>query len=209
MRCAGQMKVKFIFLFAVGIFLFAVSPPILSAHPHTYVANRFTVLFDDQGLAGIRVNWVFDKFFSAMILEDYDGNHNGVLEPSEVETIKKEAFSFLVNHGYFVHIKIDGRPFEVKFVSDFFAKTRDGALIYEFTIPCHVRAVGQPKQICAAPYDPTFYTLILFAETDKVRIKGGAKFEVDYKIKKNPQEAYYNGMVQPYEMILEFYLKNG
>jgi ABC-type uncharacterized transport system substrate-binding protein len=204
-----KMKVNRFYLCAISVLLIAVSPLDLSAHPHTYVANRFTILFDDQGLTGIRVNWVFDKFFSAMILEDYDGNHDNVLEPSEVETIKKEAFSFLVNQGYFMHIKIDGEPFEVKYVKDFTARTRDGALIYEFTVPCHVRAAGQPRQIRAAPYDATFYTLVLFAETEAVQIKGGSKFEVNYKIEKNPREAYYHGMVQPDEMILEFYLKNG
>lgn len=41
-----------------------VWPLHLSAHPHAYIANRFTVLFDDQGVAGIRVNWVFDKFLA-------------------------------------------------------------------------------------------------------------------------------------------------
>jgi ABC-type uncharacterized transport system substrate-binding protein len=203
------MKIKKSLVIAVGIFVFVASPFHLIAHPHAYIANRFTVFFDDQGLAGIQVNWVFDKFFSAMILEDYDGNQNGVLEPAEVKTIKKEAFSFLANHGYFVHIKIDGQPFEVKFVNDFTARTREGALIYEFTVPCHVRAVGQPKQVRVAPYDPTFYTLILFAETETVQIKGGGKFKVDHKIEKNPAEAYYNGMVEPYEMALEFCLKNG
>lgn len=203
------MKEKICLIIAAGIFILIVSPLHLSAHPHTYIANRFTVLFDDRGMAGIRVNWVFDKFFSTMILEDYDGNHNGALEPAEVQSIKKGAFSFLVNHGYFVHIKIDGKPFEVKFVTDFTARIRRGALIYEFTVPCHVSAAGKPRQIRVAPYDPTFYTLILFAETGAVQIKGGAKFKVDHKIEKNPEEAYYNGMVQPYEMILEFQLKNG
>jgi ABC-type uncharacterized transport system substrate-binding protein len=203
------MKERVCLIIAAGIFGCMLLPHHLSAHPHTFIANRFMVLFDDQGLSGIRVNWVFDKFFSTMILEDYDGNHNGALEPVEVQTIKKEAFSYLANHGYFVHIKIDGQPFKVKFVTDFTATIREGALIYEFTVPCHVRATAQPKQIRVAPYDPTFYTMILFAETGAVQINGGAKFKVGHKIEKNPGEAYYNGMVQPYEMILEFQLKNG
>lgn len=199
---------KICFIITVGILILIASSFPLGAHPHAYIANRFTVLFDDQGVAGIRVNWVFDQFFSTMILEDYDGNHNGSLEPAEVKTIQKEAFSYLANHGYFVHIKIEGQPFQVKFVTNFSAWTRKGALIYEFTIPCHVSAAGKSKQIRVAPYDPTFYTLILFAETEAVRIKDGTKFSVDHKIEKNPEEAYYNGMVQPYEMILEFQLKN-
>lgn len=202
------MKEKSRLIIAVGIFVWMLLPLHSGAHPHVYIANRFTVLFDDQGMAGIRVNWVFDKFFSTMIREDYDGNHNGALEPAEVSAIKKGAFSNLANHGYFVHIKIDGQPFEVKFVTDFSARMREGALIYEFTVPCHVRAAARPKQIRVAPYDPTYYTLILFAETEAVQIKGGAKFKVDHEIEKNPGEAYYNGMIQPYEMILEFHLKN-
>jgi ABC-type uncharacterized transport system substrate-binding protein len=70
-----------------------------------------------------------------------------------------------------VPFEIDGQPFEVKFVTDFTARTREGALIYEFTVPCHVSAAGKPRQLRIAPYDPTFYTLISFAETEAVRIK--------------------------------------
>jgi ABC-type uncharacterized transport system substrate-binding protein len=202
------VKEKICFIITVGILILIVSPSLSGAHPHTYIVNRFTVLFDNQGVAGIRVNWVFDKFFSTMILEDYDGNRNGALEPAEIKTIQKEAFGYLANHGYFVHIKIDGQPFKVKFVTDFTARTREGALIYEFTIPCHVPAAGKPRQVRVAPYDPTFYALVLFAETEAVRLKGDVKFKVNHKIEKNPEEAYYNGMVQPYEMILEFQLKN-
>jgi nickel/cobalt transporter (NicO) family protein len=115
----------------------------------------------------------------------------------------------LVNYDYFLHFKIDGQPFKVRWVRDFTASVRNGALIYEFTVPCHVRAVSQPKRISVAPYDPSFYSHVLFAETDPVTIENGGKYNISYKVEKNPQEAYYNGLAQPYEMILYFGLKNG
>lgn len=187
------------------LFVIIAVPHVLWAHPHAYVANRFTVLFDDQGMAAIRVNWVFDKFFSSMLLEEFNSNGNDTLEDDEITAIKKGAFDNLAQFNFFLHIKIDGKPFTVKWVRDFTARLRDGALIYEFSVPCHVPAGSRIKEIRVAPYDPSFYTCILFAETQAVRIEKGPQFFVDYKIEKNPKEAYYFGMVEPYEMVLQFY----
>ena len=55
-------------------------------------------------------------------------------------------------------------------------------------------------------YDPSYYTLVLFAETDPVTIVNYNGFYVDHKISKNMQESYYDGQVNPYEMVLKFRL---
>ena len=194
-----------LFLLVAGFALSVSGPLSVDAHPHVYIANRFVVMFDDQGLAGIRVNWVFDKYFSNMIISDYDADGNASLEPSEVAQIERVAFRNLSNFGFFMNIKIDGKPFAVKFVQNFNARIKaNGALVYAFTVPCHVSAVPGDKEIRAAPYDPSYYTQILFAETDKVRIEGGQAVHCRYRVEKNPVEAYYNGLIHPYEMVLTF-----
>jgi ABC-type uncharacterized transport system substrate-binding protein len=64
----------------------------------------------------------------------------------------------------FTFVKIDGRPFAVKFVKDFNAILKDNRLVYEFFIPCHVTAVDTPKKLTIATYDPFYYTAIYFTE---------------------------------------------
>jgi len=62
------------------------------SHPHAFIDNKLTMIFDNEGFAGIRVEWVFDEFFSSMITGDYDRNQNNILENSEIDAIEKEAF---------------------------------------------------------------------------------------------------------------------
>ncbi|MCK4815305.1 DUF1007 family protein, partial [bacterium] len=150
----------------------------LSAHPHTFIDQRVNIAFDDKGLAGFKVRWVFDDMFSAMIAGDYDQNRNGSLEPEEVGAIKKGAFAYLAVYNYFILINIEGTPFEVKFVKDFSAKLADNRLVYNFFVPCHVRAVNNYKQITFTTNDPTNYSSLLFDEKHPIKLDNAETFEV-------------------------------
>jgi ABC-type uncharacterized transport system substrate-binding protein len=177
------------------------------SHPHVFVANSLSMVFDDQGLAGVRLKWVFDDFFSSMIAGDYDLNQNSKLDKSEIALIKKEAFANLANFKYFTFIKIDGKLFDVKYVRDFQATLIEGKLAYEFFIPCHVKAASGFKEFTVSQYDTTYYTYVGFAKDRPVSIEGGAGFEVSHRIAENPKETYYFGMLHPVEVILRFRLK--
>ena len=178
------------------------------SHPHVFIENKITIIFDQKGLAGIRVKWVFDDFFSNMIACDYDKNHNNNLENSEIELIKNEAFTNLANFAYFTFIKINGKPFQVKYTRDFKAILSSGKLTYEFLIPCHVKASDNLKEIAISQYDPTYYTFLTFTKEQPVSMKGGAGLEISYHIAINLKETYYFGQIHPVDVILKFKLKN-
>ena len=137
--------------------------PEAHAHPHVFIVQRLEVVFDEKGLAGIKVRWQFDDMFASMIAADHDLNRNGKFEASEVEKIKEEAFSFISEHSYFTFIKIDNKAFQIKWVRDFNAILENRELVYEFFIPCHVTATTQFKSVTVASYDPSYYTAIFFA----------------------------------------------
>ena len=199
-------RLSLFFIFStIGLLAF---PSATYSHPHVFVVNKIIIVFDDRGLSGIRVNWGFDEFFSSMIAGDYDKNRNKKLEKSEIALIKKEAFSYLANFDYFSFIKIDGKPFKVKWVTDFSAALSDGKLTYEFFIPCHVKASSTFKEITIAQYDPTYYSAVFFGKNKPVKIEAGPNFETSFKIAKNLKESYYYGMVHPVQIILNFRLKN-
>jgi len=202
-----KLNISIMLIFSV-IFLFVI-PPLTFSHPHIFIVNRLTVVFDDEGLAGIRVKWIFDEMFSSMISVDYDQNHNGHFEESEIKTIHKEAFSYLVNYDYFCFIKIDGKSFKVKYVRDFSASLNNNKkLIYEFLIPCHVKAIPTFKELTIALYDPSYYTAVFFADNKPLSLKNDSKFEIKSSIAQNLKETYYYGMINPWELMLKFRLKN-
>ena len=180
-----------------------------TAHPHVFIVNRVEAVFDEKGLAGIQITWSCDEFFSSMMTEDFDQNKNGSLEETEIALIKKEAFDSLAEHDYFIFVKIDGKPFKVKYVRDFSAAFHAGKLRYQFFIPCHVTALKTFKTIALSVYDPTYYSAIFFAQNRPVSLRNDAGFEVKSRIAQNMQESYYFGMVHPWELTINFRLKDG
>jgi len=177
------------------------------AHPHVFVYHRLTVVFDEKGLAGFEIEWTFDEMFSGMIMMDFDKNRNGRFEPAEIKEVQKGAFSNLKAFDYFTVVRIEGKPFRVKFVKDFSAEINNGRLTYRFFVPCHVSATKEWKQIRISVYDREFYTSV-FLSRNPMAFKGHAPFNVRHEIRKNKAEAYYFDQIYPDEVTLTFRLKD-
>ncbi len=174
------------------------------AHPHVFIVQRLTVVFDDKGLAGIKVRWKFDDMFASMIAADHDQNKNGRLEAGEVATIKEKAFAYIAEFNYFSFIKVADKPFQVKFIKGFNAVLGNKKLIYEFFIPCHVTATRQAKKVSMATYDPSYYSAIFFAKYDPVALTGDDAYEVKTAIREDPDTKIYFDMVHPWTLFMEF-----
>ena len=203
------MKSRVIALPALAAFLLLVFPQLSLSHPHVFIQNTLAIIFDHQGLAGIRVKWVFDEFFSSMIVGDYDQNHNNKLENSEVKTIKMEAFANLANYEYFTFIRIQGKPFKVEYVRDFSAALAGGKLVYEFLIPCHVKSSSTFKELIISQYDPTYYSRVAFAKDQPVEVISEPGFQISYRIAKNMNKSYYFSQIHPIEVVMRFRRKHG
>jgi ABC-type uncharacterized transport system substrate-binding protein len=188
--------------------LFFIKLPEARAHPHVFITQHLTVVFDDNGLAGFRVSWKFDDMFATMIAEDYDLNRNGILEADEVSIVKEKAFSYLSNYSYFTFIKIQNTPFDVKFIKDFNAILQNRALVYEFFIPCHVTATNDLKKISVAAYDPSYYSAIFFEEKEPVSLTNTNGFDVKTAVREDPDTKIYYDMVHPWALFMEFRKKS-
>jgi len=182
----------------------SASRGICFSHPHVFITQQITAVFDDKGVAGFTMKWRFDEMFAAMIAQDYDKNQNGRLEITEVAMVQKEAFSYLAEFNYFTFIKIDGKPFDVKFVSDFSAVLDQGELIYTFFVPCHVRGIADFKRIIVATYDPSYYTAILFDKKNPAALKNHESFEVKTAVREDLSTLIYFDMVHPWALFLDF-----
>ncbi len=181
------------------------------AHPHTFINQKIRICSDDKGISGFNIHWEFDEMFSSMIIGDYDVNRNQILEKNEVAVIKDKAFSYLSNFHYFIHIKIDNKPFDVNFVKGFAAKIKNKILIYEFFVPCHVSAGNTFKQIIVATYDPSYYSAIFFSKQggaglDKTGYRSD-KYEVKFSVKEDKSTKIYFDTINPMALFLEFKIK--
>ena len=194
--------------FTLAFLIFALNPPRAFPHPHVFVDNTVAFVFDGKGLAGFRLDWLFDEMFSNMLIHDYDKNRNGKFEEGEIKEVKKGAFSNLKKFNYFTHVKINGKSFKVSFVKDFSAKMIKGRVVYQFFIPCHVQAISSYKRIKISVRDRTFYCSIVLMK-DQISYENDSFYEHDIRISKNPKEAYYYGQVYPEEITFRFRRKSG
>jgi ABC-type uncharacterized transport system substrate-binding protein len=185
------------------VFLLSLVPEV-QAHPHVFITQRLNLVFDDKGLAGIKVCWQMDDMFAAMIAEDHDLNQNGKLEISEIQAVKEKAFSFVSEYNYFTFIKIDNEPFQVKFIKDFNAILENRKLVYEFLVPCHVTATNLVKKLTVASYDPSYYISIYFAPQKPVSFTAAEDFDVNTFIKEDPDTTIYFDMIHPWTFFMEF-----
>ncbi|MCD4718535.1 MAG: DUF1007 family protein [Desulfobacula sp.] len=199
-----HMIIKSVFLISCLLF---IPVKLTWAHPHVFIAQNLKIVFDEKGMAGFNVYWKFDEMFSSMICDDHDLNRNGILEKTEVASIKGKAFSYIAEFNYFIYVKIDNTPFEVKYVTDFFARIDKGNLIYEFFIPCHISAAKNFKHISIASYDPNYYSAVYFTERHPFAIENNDRFEVKAQIKIDKSTLIYYDMVNPWALFLDFKLK--
>ena len=202
-----QQKIKILIAAFICLVLLMVFSNTSFSHPHVFMTQQITSVFDDKGLAGFKIFWEFDDMFASMIAVDYDKNQNGFLEKDEVALVKAEAFSYLLEFNYFVFIRINEEPFDVKFIKNFSAILNDGKLVYTFFIPCHVTATHSFKQIVVDTYDPSYFSAILFKKKDPAVLENNDFFEVKTDVREDKSTSIYYDMVNPWALFLEFRIK--
>lgn len=177
-------------------------------HPHVFIDTTVTVVFDERGIIGFKIQWLFDEMFSSMIIGDFDENYDLKFDAREIANIEKNAFSNLKNFHYFSYIKINGRDYPFSKVTNFNATIVGENLIYAFYIPCTVEAKSTEQVVAVAAYDDSYYCDIVFAEKKPLILKNSDAYMVRYEIRKNKKNPIYFGQVFPFEIKLSFQRKN-
>ncbi|MBP9023423.1 MAG: DUF1007 family protein [Spirochaetes bacterium] len=80
--------------------LFFFLPLALSPHPHVKITSKIEFEFNGKECRGCRIEWMFDRYFSASIISGFDKNKDGKFDEKEISTIQAKAFSNLKNYGY-------------------------------------------------------------------------------------------------------------
>lgn len=139
----------------------AVAGAPVGAHPHVFIDAGVTLIFDESGkLGAVRIVWVYDEFFSLIVLDEQglDPDFDGILTEAEVARLSGfdmnwdaefEGDSYLLAGEASVPLS---RPLEW------------GATYGENrVVSTHLRALETRVAVGADPlilqiYDPTYYT---------------------------------------------------
>lgn len=136
-------------------------PAAAVAHPHIFIDTRLELIFDASGRAeAVRVTWVYDDFFSLLMLEDrgLDPDGDGKLTPEEETALVGFDMAWDADYEGDLYVLLNdqrltlGRPAE--FTAGF-----DGAQITS----THLRRFDVPVSPDNDPlilqvYDPGYYT---------------------------------------------------
>jgi len=179
-------------------------PAISWTHPHSFITTSYALVFDNQGLTGIRVYWSFDEMYSSMTGGDFDKDKDGTFNTQESDELVQLAIAHLPPFHFFTNIEIDGRLFPVNAVSDFKITFESGQLDYEFFVPCPVPVKNQIQTIKIAPYDPEYSAAMFFATDQPVFLEKAENFKLDISIGEDPNKTIFFDMIHPETLTLTF-----
>lgn len=150
------------------LFIFFCAAQLLTAHPHMSITNRCIVHWDGDNLSGIQLEWDFDKYFSADIIQGYDLNADGEFDKEELKEIYQFAFSNLEKYHYFAFFREGEDRFIPEGVEDFNARYKDRVLTYSFFIPLDDY---HGRDLYIAVYDYSFFCQVQYDEKAPVALR--------------------------------------
>lgn len=147
------------------------------AHPHIFIDTGLQVQFDPEGrAAAVRVVWVYDAFYSMLLLEDMglDPDFTGTLTEAEKETLT--GFDMQWQEGYDgdLYALMGDRAIGLSGPDDWTADVQDGRIIsthlrlFEERVP-----VGAEEPLILQVYDPTYYTAYTIATGPQIEGRDG------------------------------------
>lgn len=177
----------------VLVVLLLLLPCPAQAHPHVWVDVSLAFSVSDEGLEHVRETWLFDEMFTNAIMSDLD------LTPASLETflgrekIRRGAFDFLANYGYFTHVEFNGEPHPVEEVLDFEAHYFDGRLVYGFTVPIH-RPFRELSGFRIAVFDREYYADVQLIR-DAIGFEIGGMVSTSHDVRPAEDLAYWKFIV--------------
>ena len=167
-----------------------------TAHPHIWIDAAANLVFEQGALVGIETQWTLDPFISALLIEDFDADKDGVFEPDEAVALEQATFVGLSEFGFYTHLRIDGVASSPETVLNFHPTIRDGTVLYSFYVPLPEPADPTRQAVDIAFYDETYYT-DLYYEDASVSISGDHPGGCTPALREDHDTPIYYGMVFP------------
>jgi ABC-type uncharacterized transport system substrate-binding protein len=163
-------------LFCLALF----GAPQAHAHPHEWIDVTSTPVFDAQGqITAIREHWLFDIYYTALSLPDFDANHNKKLDPEELLTLADDNLRNLKYYSYFTYLEADGKPVSFVKASDISSTLEDGRIGMKFTITPKTPLNPHTHKINYRIYDPSYYVSMQHVKKDPIQLEGGGTCRYD------------------------------
>ncbi len=169
------------------------------AHPHVWIDVSLELRFEGEVLEGLRVIWLFDEYYSAFAVQDFDANGNKQLDREELAVLEN-SHEGLKDYSYFTHLKVgDLLPenLKVEVVENFTAEMKDDRLQYAFDVPLPENLDPRKTTFGVGFYDETYYIDLNVGSPRKLRVTGNWPVNCQPALVEDKLNPIYFGMVNP------------
>ncbi|WP_425406500.1 DUF1007 family protein [Hwanghaeella sp.] len=154
-----------------GIIALFATATSAKAHPHAWIDLRSGVILNAEGkVEALTLEWRFDEFYSAFILEDIA--RAGEVTEEALATLAVENLVALRDYNYFVEAQYDGKPVALGEARDGTMTEKNKRLVMRFVVSLAEPVDPKTNGFEYAVYDPSYYVEILHVENDLVTIAG-------------------------------------
>ena len=177
----------------------------VEAHPHVFISNRMTVVFEHGVLKGMSFFWTFDQMFSAMILHDFKADAAGTFGPTVVDAIKSNDFDNLENYHYFL-VFYEGKKQLAKIKIEQFTPsvTSDKKMVYSFFVPLDLPVTAAEQAVRVTVYDDSYFVAFDIMHVEDVTVAAGQDVSVGLSIEKEKVKPLWPGQYMPDQLVIRF-----
>lgn len=166
-------------------------------HPHVWIDVTLTLLFDEQHVRAVRVEWLMDEFVSASLQQTFDVNKNRILDPPEIRKLQEQVFANTREAQFYLHLRTGKTATARKAPADFTANLNKKRIAFPFTVPLAAPANPAAAPLHISVYDPSYYVDVAFADNTPIRLVGPPPEACQTTLGEDRANPIYFGMVYP------------
>jgi ABC-type uncharacterized transport system substrate-binding protein len=159
----------------------AITAPV-AAHPHVYVTNAATVVFEKGVIVAIDHVWAFDEFYSAMAVEGLDTNKDGKYSREELAELAKTNIEGLKDFDYFTQASLAGRDLKLAEPKNYWLEYNNNLLELHFRSPLLQPVPTDVKDLAFSVGDPSFFISFDLVKDNPIKLGEGAPKGCAFKV---------------------------
>ncbi len=148
----------------------ALPMPVM-AHPHVFVRTEITVVFEEDGEVGVRLDWYYDEFFSLLVTTDLGIDLDGdmVLTKDEQVLLDEQITTWPDDYNGDLEVMQGDQILPL-------AEKRDHRMTYNEGLfhEVHLRPIAEiadrDAELKIRAYDPTYY--VAYDVVEPIKIEG-------------------------------------
>jgi ABC-type uncharacterized transport system substrate-binding protein len=174
-----------------------------AAHPHVFIDNRVTFVFDAGKVTALKLEWAFDEIFSGDLVNQFDPEGDGTFDDIESADVRDNVLPNLKQFHYFTYIWVDGRQLDQIDPVDFVATLDDGIVSFRMKVPLPEPIDPLARKLAVEVNDREYFVEVALAKDNPVALENADAVPCKPAVRDDPANAYYGGFVIPQEVSLQ------